>query len=56
MSAILNIFRKNVKLTVVALILSIFTLIAYHIPFFRYVAENIEHGANGVLFLSPLFS
>lgn len=56
MSAILNIFRKNVKLTVVALILSIFTLIAYHIPFFRYVAENIEHGANGVfIFISLIF-
>ncbi len=54
MSAILNFLKNKVKLTVVALVLSIFTLVAYHFPFFRYVGENVEHGANGVFIFVSL--
>ena len=35
----------------VALSLSIFTLLAFHFPVFKYAADNIEGGFNGVLII-----
>ncbi len=40
---------KEHKLTVVAAILSVYTMIAYHFPFFREVFDNIEADFNGAL-------
>lgn len=43
-------FLKNkIKLTTMCLVLSVFTLAAYHIPFFRLVLENTEGGFNGTM-------
>ena len=41
--------QKTTNLTTICLILSIFTLCAYHIPFFSLVLDKIEGGFNGVL-------
>ena len=37
------------KLTRYALLLSLYTLIAYHLPLFRVVVESIDKGFNGWL-------
>ena len=48
-------FLKNkANLTTVCLILSIFTVVAYHIPFFRLVLDKIEGGFNGVMITAGL--
>lgn len=45
--------HRRVKLTWVSLILSLFTLVAYHVPFFSYAGGNIEGGFNKiVIFIS----
>ena len=51
---ILNIFKKKTSLTVVCIALSVFTMVAFHIPFFRLVLNNIEGGFNGVLITGGL--
>lgn len=40
--------RKPMRLSTFAAIISIFTLLAYHYPFFRYVTGNVEGGFNSV--------
>ncbi len=47
-------FGKKTSLTVYSLILSVFTLIAYHYPFFRAVTNNVEADFNGVLITGGL--
>lgn len=43
-------FLKNkISLTVMSAVLSVFTLIAYHWPFFRLVTDNVKADLNGVL-------
>lgn len=43
-------FLKNkISLTVMSAVLSVFTLIAYHWPFFRLVTDNVKGDLNGVL-------
>ena len=49
-----RIFSKKAPLWVMCLILSIFTLIAFHIPFFRAAVENIESGFNGMMIIFSL--
>jgi lipid A ethanolaminephosphotransferase len=49
-----DIFKKNTNLTVICLMLSAFTLLAFHIPFFRQVINNIESDFNGVLITGSL--
>ena len=51
---ILNIFKKKTSLTVVCIALSVFTMVAFHTPFFRLVLNNIEGGFNGVLITGGL--
>ncbi len=46
--------RKEFSLWVVCALLSIFTLVAYHIPFFRCVCVNVEGGGNAVLIVLGL--
>ncbi len=50
----MNIFKKTVRLSTVCAIMSIFTLAAYHLPFFRLVTKNIEGGFNGILITGGL--
>ena len=51
---IMNVFKKKTSLTLFCLVLSAFTLIAFHIPFFKLVLKNIEGGFNGVLITGGL--
>ena len=46
--------RKKTSLTAISMILSIFTSVAFHIPFFRLVLERIEGGLNGILITGGL--
>ena len=41
--------KQSIKTT--SLLLSIFTLIAYHYPVFNYAANNVEKGINGILII-----
>lgn len=41
--------KKKISLTVMSAVLSVFTLIAYHWPFFRLVTDNVKGDLNGVL-------
>ena len=50
----MNLFKKNTTLSLFCLALSAFTLIAFHIPFFKLVLKNIEGGFNGVLITGGL--
>lgn len=43
-----KLFGREAKLTYICLILSLYTLIAFHIPFFRDVLSFINGGFNGV--------
>ncbi len=47
-------WKNKANLTTVCLILSIFTVVAYHIPFFRLVLDKIEGGFNGVMITAGL--
>ena len=50
----MNISKNKIKLTTMCAILSIFTVVAYHFPFFRLVVENTERGLNGTLITAGL--
>ena len=50
----MNIFKRTARLSTVCAIMSVFTLAAYHIPFFRLVIKNIEGGFNGILITGGL--
>ena len=50
----MKIFNKAIKLSTACAIMSIFTLVAYHKPFFRLVIDNIEGGFNGVMITGGL--
>ena len=50
----MKLFKNKIKLTKLCAILSVFTLIAYHFPFFRLVLENTEGGLNGSLIFAGL--
>lgn len=46
--------KKKISLTVMSAVLSVFTLIAYHWPFFRLVTDNVKADLNGVLIIVSL--
>ncbi len=46
--------KRPISLQAECMILSAFTLVAYHIPFFRLVLDKIEGGFNGVLITAGL--
>lgn len=46
--------KRPISLQAECMILSAFTLVAYHIPFFRLVMDKIEGGFNGVLITAGL--
>lgn len=47
----MNLLRNTVSVKTVSLILSVFTLIAYHSPVFNYAANNVEGRLNGALIM-----
>lgn len=50
----MRLFSRNSSLAALAAVLSTFTLLAYHVPFFRFVAENVEEGCNGIQIIASL--
>ena len=50
----MNLLKRPIRLQAECMILSAFTLVAYHIPFFRLVLDKIEGGFNGVLITAGL--
>ena len=50
----MKILKNKIKLTTMCAILSIFTVVAYHFPFFSLVVENTERGLNGTLITAGL--
>ena len=51
----MKLFQKKIPLALWSLVLAVFTLVAFHGPFFRRVLQNVEGGWNGtVIFLTAL--
>lgn len=50
----MKLLKDRIKLTRLCLILSIFTVVAYHFPFFRHVLECTEEDLNGTLIFAGL--
>lgn len=46
-----NLLKEKASLTSVSLLLSIFTLIAFHLPVFKYAADNSDSGFNKLLII-----
>ena len=44
-----NFLKRNISISVLCAIVSLYTLLAYHYPFFRLVVNNVEGGVNGWL-------
>ena len=42
-------FKKKIKLSTYSLVLSLFTLVAFHVPFFTRMARHLEGGFNSVM-------
>ena len=42
-----NLLNRKMRLMVVSLVLSAYTLVAFHFPFFSYVADNVSNDING---------
>ena len=49
-----NIRKKVISITHISLILSLFTLFAYHYPLFKLVVNNVEGGFNSVIIVGGL--
>ncbi|MBP5538764.1 MAG: DUF1705 domain-containing protein [Bacteroidales bacterium] len=47
-------FPKKVSLTVFSLVLSLYTLLAFHFPFFRHASQQVESGWSGTVILVSL--
>ena len=51
----MSVFKKKISLAAFSLALALFTLVAYHVPFFRCVFRNIEGGWNGAVIVGTAF-
>ena len=49
-----KLFKREIKLTPLCAVISLFTLLAYHYPLFELVVNNIEGGINGVIITGGL--
>ncbi len=47
-------FNRQISITTLAIILSVYTFVAYHAPLFKMVINNIEGGINGVIITGGL--
>lgn len=50
----MKLFKDKIKLTTMCVVLSVFTVLAYHFPFFSLVLKNTEGGLNGTLIFAGL--
>ena len=48
----MKLFRKKASLAAFSLVLSLYTLAAFHVPFFSHALQRIEGGFNGVLIIA----
>ena len=47
----MKLFRKKASLTAYSLVLSLYTLAAFHVPFFSHALQHIEGGFNGAFII-----
>lgn len=47
-------FSRDIKLGVIAAILSVYTVAAFHFPFFRHALSQTQGGFNGVMIIASL--
>ena len=50
----MKLFKDKIKLSTMCVVLSVFTVLAYHFPFFSLVLKNTEGGLNGTLIFAGL--
>lgn len=50
----MKLLKDKIRLTTMCVVLSVFTLAAYHFPFFSLVLKNTEGGLNGTLIFAGL--
>ena len=50
----MKLLKDKIKLTTMCVVLSMFTVLAYHFPFFSLVLKNTEGGLNGTLIFAGL--
>ena len=48
----MKILSNKVRLSNISALLSIFTLVAFHIPFFRHAASYVESGLTAVVIMT----
>lgn len=46
--------KRKIKLTVFSAIISVATLLLFHLPFFRHALKNVESGFNGTIIIASL--
>ena len=51
---VVEFFNRKRSIAYVCSLLSIYTLVAFHYPFFSYVAENVNHNFNGIWIIFSL--
>ena len=50
----MKLFKKNISLTAFCLVLSLYTLVAFHAPFYRHLLGVIEPGWNGSFIVASM--
>ena len=50
----MKLFKKNISLTAFCLVLSLYTLVAFHAPFYRHLLGVIEPGLNGSFIVASM--
>ncbi len=50
----MKLFKKNISLTAFCLVLSLYTLVAFHAPFYRHLLGVIEPGLNGTFIVASM--
>ena len=51
----MSLFKRKISLAALCLILSLYTLAAFHVPFFRHLAANLDGGFNGAVIAGTAF-
>ena len=50
----MKLFKKHISLTAFCLVLSLYTLVAFHAPFYRHLVSVIEPGWNGSFIVASM--
>ena len=50
----MKLFKKNISLTAFCLVLNLYTLVAFHAPFYKHLLSTIEPGWNGSFIVASM--